>query len=213
MMSTLAAAASELGSRGNQGVVSSVTNQMKENNGVMPTLVAAASELGSRGNQRAVSSVANQMELETGVMPTAASTAFRLGRYAGGKGVRKPKGNAVWAKVVQLSWSNKEMLGTEQCGNTIGKIAAELCHQCIGLSFGTCRNNTHLGKWYKDARDSEFMRTRTTKDGSSLSSQKSPQTWKKSLKTFTWTSQNSMGRVTRKEDFYEFNDHFYNIIL
>jgi len=155
MMSTLAAAASELGSRGNQGAVSSVTNQMKENNGVMPTLVAAASELGSRGNQDEVSSIANQMELETRVMPTEASAAFRLGRYAGGKGVGKPKGNAVWAKVVQFSWSNKEMLGTEKCGNTIGKIAAELCHQCIGLSFGTCRNNTHLGKWYKDARDSE----------------------------------------------------------
>ena len=124
VMPTLAAAASEWGSRGNQGAVSSIAKQKKEKTGVMPTMAAAASKFGSRGNQQgAVSSIANQMELETGVMPTAASAASRLGRYAGGKGVRKPKGNAVWAKVVQISWSNKEMLGTEKSGNTIGKIA------------------------------------------------------------------------------------------
>jgi hypothetical protein len=124
VMPTLAVAASEWGSRGNQGAVSSIAKQKKEKTGVMPTMAAAASKFGSRGNQQgAVSSIANQMELETGVMPTAASAASRLGRYAGGKGVRKPKGNAVWAKVVQISWSNKEMLGTEKSGNTIGKIA------------------------------------------------------------------------------------------
>ena len=95
VMPTLGVVAFELGSRGNQCMVSSAANQMKEKTGVMPTLAAAASKFGSRGNQGAVSSIANQMELETGVMPTAASAASRLGRYAGGKGVRKPKGNAV----------------------------------------------------------------------------------------------------------------------
>jgi hypothetical protein len=49
-MLTLAAVASELGRRGNQGVVRSVANQMKLKTGEMPTLAAAASELGRRGN-------------------------------------------------------------------------------------------------------------------------------------------------------------------
>ncbi len=52
-MPTLAAAASKLGSRGNQGAVRSVANQMKLKTGEMRTLAAAASELGSRGNQGA----------------------------------------------------------------------------------------------------------------------------------------------------------------
>ena len=42
---------------GNQGVVRSVANQMKEKTGVMPTLEAAASELGSRGKARLGSSL------------------------------------------------------------------------------------------------------------------------------------------------------------
>jgi hypothetical protein len=53
-MPTLAVAASELGRRGNQGAVGSVTNQMKLKTGEMPTLTAAASELGRRGNQGAL---------------------------------------------------------------------------------------------------------------------------------------------------------------
>jgi hypothetical protein len=47
------------------------------------------------------------------------------------------------------------MLGTEKCGNVRGEIAAELCHQGIGISFATCCKNYHSGKWYKDARESE----------------------------------------------------------
>ena len=53
------------------------------------------------------------------------------------------------------SGSDYEMLGTEKCGNVRGEIAAELCHQGIGISFSTCCNNYHSGRWYKDARESE----------------------------------------------------------
>ena len=51
-MPTLAEAASELGSEGNQGAVRSVANQTKEKTGEMPTLAVAASELGSMGGRR-----------------------------------------------------------------------------------------------------------------------------------------------------------------
>jgi hypothetical protein len=51
-MPTLTAAASELGSRGTEGAVRSVANQMKEKTGKMPTLVAAAYEMTSLGGRR-----------------------------------------------------------------------------------------------------------------------------------------------------------------
>ncbi len=50
-MLTLAAGASELGRRGNQGSVRSITNQMKLKTREMPTLAAAASKLGRRGGK------------------------------------------------------------------------------------------------------------------------------------------------------------------
>jgi hypothetical protein len=71
---------SENGSRGNQGAVRSVANQMELETGEMPTLAAAASELGSRANQGAVRSVANQMELEIGEMPSLEAATSEFGR-------------------------------------------------------------------------------------------------------------------------------------
>ena len=121
----------ENGRRANQGAVRSVANQMKEKTGVMPTLKAAASELGSRGNKGTVSSVANQMELETGKKPTLKEAASELGVIIGQKSVGKPKGNAVWAKIVQISGSDKEIQGTEKCADTKQKICAEMCHQAL----------------------------------------------------------------------------------
>ncbi len=78
-MLTLAVAASELGSRGNQGTVRSIAKQMKEKTGEMLTLAVAASELGSRGNQGTVCSVAKQMKEKTGEMPTLVAAASELG--------------------------------------------------------------------------------------------------------------------------------------
>jgi hypothetical protein len=144
---------SENGRRCNEGAVRSVANQMKEKTGVMPTLKAAASELGSRGNQGAVRSVADQMELETGEMPTLKEAASKLGRSCGRKSVGKPKGNAVWAKVVQISGSDEEIQGTEKCADTKSKICAELCHQGIGVSYTSCISN-YIGKWFKYAGES-----------------------------------------------------------
>ena len=92
-----------MGRRANQGSVRSVTNQMKEKTGVLPKLTAAASELGSRGNQGSVRSVAMQMKFKTGKMPTLEAAASEMASILGWKGVGKPKGNAVWAKVVQIT--------------------------------------------------------------------------------------------------------------
>ena len=92
---TLKEAATELGSRGNTGAVSSVANQMELETGEKPTLKEAATKLGSRGNKGAVSSVANQMELETGEKPTLKEAATELASFLGWKSVGKPKGNAV----------------------------------------------------------------------------------------------------------------------
>ncbi len=154
-MPTLMAAASELGRRGgilgNQGAVSSVANQMKEKTGVMPTL---ASELGSRGMQGAVRSVAMQMELKTGEMPSLEAVASELGRTSGRKSVAKPKGNAVWAKVVQISGSDEEIRGTEKCADTKSKICAQLCHQGIGLTYSSCATTKHIGMWFEYAGES-----------------------------------------------------------
>ena len=71
----------------------------------------------------------------------------------GRKSVGKPKGNAVWAKVVQISGSDEEIQGTEKCADTTSKICAELCHQGIGLSFTYCITN-YIGMWFKYAGES-----------------------------------------------------------
>jgi hypothetical protein len=152
-MPSLAAAASELGSRANQGAVRSVANQMELEIGEMPSLAAAASELGSRGNEGVVRSFANQMELKTGVMPSLEAAAFEYHSYCGQKCVGKPKGNAVWAKLVQIMGSDEEIEGTEKCADTKSKICAELCHQGIGLSYSTCINE-YIGMWFKYAGES-----------------------------------------------------------
>jgi hypothetical protein len=88
---------------------------MKEKTGKKPTLKAAASDLSSRGKEGLVSSFAIQMELETGKKPTLKAAASELGRSCGRKSVGKAKGNAVWAKVVQISGSDEEIQGTEKC--------------------------------------------------------------------------------------------------
>jgi hypothetical protein len=144
---------SENGSRANQGVVSSIANQMELETGEMPTLKKAASELGSRANQGTVRSVANHMELETGEKPTLKEAASKLGSTNGRKSVGKPKGNAVWAKVVQISGSDEEIQGTEKCADTKFKICAELCHQGIGLSYSTCINK-YIEMWFNYAGES-----------------------------------------------------------
>jgi hypothetical protein len=149
----LTAAASELGRRANQGSVRSVTNQMKEKTGVLPKLTAAASELGSRGNQGSVRSVAMQMKFKTGKMPTLEAAASEMASILGWKGVGKPKGNAVWAKVVQIPGFDEEILGTEKCADTKAKICVELCHQGIGLLFTNCKTK-YIGKWFKYAGES-----------------------------------------------------------
>ena len=157
-MPSLKAATSELGRRGgilgNQGAVSSVPNQMKEKTGVMPTLAAAASELGSRGIQRAARSVAMQMELKTREMPSLEAAASELGRTSGRKSVGKPKENAVWSEVVQISGSDEEIQGTEKCADTKSKICAELCHQGIGLTYSSCATTKYIGMWFEYARES-----------------------------------------------------------
>ena len=154
---TLTAAASELGRRANQGSVRSVANQMKEKTGVLPTLTAAASELGSRGNQGSVCSVAMQMKFKTGKMPTLEAAASEMASIFGRKGVGKPKGNAVWAKVVQIPGFDEEILGTEKCADTKAKICAELCHQGIGLLFTNCKTK-YIGKWFKYAGEPLIIR-------------------------------------------------------
>jgi hypothetical protein len=58
------------------------------------------------------------MELETGKKPTLKEAASELGVIIGRKSVGKPKGNAVWAKIVQISGSDKEIQGTEKCADT-----------------------------------------------------------------------------------------------
>ena len=97
--------------------------------------------------------MAKRVELETGEMPSLEAVASELGRTSGRKSVGKPKGNAVWAKVVQISGSDEEIQGTEKCADTKSKICAELCHQGIGLSFTTCFNR-YIGMWFKYAGES-----------------------------------------------------------
>ena len=109
---------------------------MNEKSGVMPTLTVAASELARQGNQGAVHRMANRMELKTGEMPSLETAASERGSTSGRKSVGKPKGTAVWAKVVQMSGSDKEEIqGTEKCADTKSKICAKLCHQGIGVSY------------------------------------------------------------------------------
>jgi hypothetical protein len=106
---TLKEAATELSSRGNKGAVCSVANQMELKTGKKATLKEAATELSSRGNKGAVCSVANQMELKTGKKATLEAAATERASILGRKSVGKPKGNAVWAKVVQISGSDEEI--------------------------------------------------------------------------------------------------------
>jgi hypothetical protein len=113
---------SENGSRANKGAVRSVAYQMELETGEMPTLKEAAIKLASRGNQGAVCSFANKMELETGVKPTLKEVAYEYQSNLGRKGVGKPRGKAVWAKVVQISGSDEEIQGTEKCADTKSKI-------------------------------------------------------------------------------------------
>ena len=115
-MPTLAAAASELGSRGNEGAVRSVANQMKEKTGEMPTLAVAASELGNRGNEGAFRSVANQMNEKTGEMPTPADAAYELGSRAGRRGQDS-------RRICTISCA------TENCKNRVQQIDV-LCGPC-----------------------------------------------------------------------------------
>jgi hypothetical protein len=151
---TLKEATIELGKRAIQGAHSSVANQMELETGEKPTQKEAATELGKRGNEGMVSSFANQMELETGEKPTLKEAASKRGGIIGRKSVGKPKGNAVWAKVVQISGSDKEIQGTEKCADTKQKICAELCHQGISLSFASCSLSNYIGKWFKYAGES-----------------------------------------------------------
>ena len=95
-----------------------------------------------------------QMELKTGERPTLAAVASELGRTSGRKSVGKPKGNAVWAKVVQISGSDEEIQGTEKCADTKSKICAELCHQGIGLTYSSCKTTKCIGMWFKYAGES-----------------------------------------------------------
>ena len=111
------------------------------------------SENGRRANQGTVRSFANQMELKTGVMPSLEAAASKMASNHGGKSVGKPKGNAEWAKVVQISGFDEEILGTEKCGDTKAKICAELCHQGIGLSFSHCKDK-YIGMWFNYAGES-----------------------------------------------------------
>ncbi len=111
---------------------------MELKTGKKATLKDAATELGSRGKQGLVRSIANQIELKTGVMPSLEAAASERGSILGRKIVGKPKGNAVWAKVVQITRFDEEMQGTEKCADTKSKICAEVCHQGIGVSYSTC---------------------------------------------------------------------------
>ena len=151
---TLAAAASELGSRGNQVAVCRMAKWMELKTGKMPTLEVAASKQGSRGLQGAVHSITMQMELKTGEMPSLEAAASELGRTSGRKSVGKPKRNAVWAQVVQISGSDDEIQGTEKCADTKTTICAELCHQGIGFTYSSCRQTKYIGMWFKYAGES-----------------------------------------------------------
>jgi hypothetical protein len=121
---------------------------MELKTGVMPTLAAAASKLGRRANQGSVRSVANQMELKTGVLPTLPAVASERGGILGWKSLGKPKGGAIWAKIVQNTRFDKEIPGTEKCADTKSKFAAELCHQGIGLTYKSCYSK-YVGMWFK----------------------------------------------------------------
>jgi len=122
----------ESGKRAIQGAHSSVANQMELETGKKPTQKEAAIE-SARANQGAVRSFANKMELEPGEKQTQKKAASEMVIILGRKSVGKPKGNAVWAKIVQISGSDKEIQGTEQCAGTKQKICAELCHQGIRI--------------------------------------------------------------------------------
>jgi hypothetical protein len=126
---------------------------MELETGKKATLKEAATKLASRGNEGTVRIFANQMELKTGLMPSLEAAAYEYRSYCGQKCVGKPKGNAVWAKVVQIMGSDEEIEGTEKCADTKSKICAELSHQGIGLLYSTCFNE-YIGMWFKYAGES-----------------------------------------------------------
>ena len=130
------------------------------------------------------------MELKTGVLPTLEAVASEMGSILGRKTLGKPKGNAIWAKVVPITRFDEEIPGTEKCADVKTKFAAELCHKGIGVSNTTCINN-YIGKWFKDARESAdnstiiFHANTGNKRWKLTILQQSPQRWKKSVKKFT----------------------------
>jgi hypothetical protein len=158
-MPSFKAAAFDLGNRARQGAICSVATQMEEETGGMPSFEAAASKLGSRGQQCKVHTVVMQMEEETGEMPSFEAAAFKMSSRGGQKNVGKPKGNAVWAKVVQISRSDEEIPGTDKCADTKSKIAAELCNQGMGVSYKTCLGPNYIPKWYKETEGNENKST------------------------------------------------------
>jgi hypothetical protein len=137
VMPTLEAAASELGSRGNQGAVRSVANQMKEKTGEMPTLAAVASELGSRGNEGAVRSVANQMKEKTGEMPTLAVAASELGSR-GKQGAVRSVANQTKEKTGEMPTPAE---AAYELGSRAGRRGQESRRICT-ISYATenCKN-------------------------------------------------------------------------
>ena len=90
---------------------------------------------------------------KTGVMPSLEAAASERGGIIGRKCVGIPKGDAVWAKVVQITGSDKEIQGTEKCVDTKTKICAELCHQGIGLTYSSCKCK-FIAMWFKYAGES-----------------------------------------------------------
>jgi hypothetical protein len=151
VMPTLKAAASELGSRGNQGAVGSITHQMKEKTGEMPTLMAAAFELGSRGNQGAVGSVANQMKEKTGDMLTLKAAAFELGSR-GNQG-------AVGSSANQMKEKTGEMPTLMAAASELGSRGNQGALEAIILRTGIALKEA-AGEKGRRAQDSRRIGTR-----------------------------------------------------
>ena len=111
------------------------------------------------------------MELETGEKPTLKEAASKLGSTNGRKSVGKPKGNAVWAKVVQISGSDEEIQGTEKCADKKIKsvpscaIRALACriHHAVKLNILGCGSSMQENP--QIVRPSSLMEKRATKDG------------------------------------------------
>jgi len=72
----------------------------------------------------------------------------------------------------------------------------------IGISFSTCCNKYHSGRWYKDARESEDNSTiihanKNNKRWKLTILSENPTDVEKSLIKFTWTSRNLSGSKTQ----------------